>query len=508
MADAGYEETEKLLKALEIRISKEYKQASEEAQKKLDDYLRRFETKDKLKKKALDAKLISKHDYTEWRKQQIMVQERWTALRDELAEDYHNANKIAKSITKGYMPEVYAINHNYGTYQVERDAGVNTSYTLYNAEAVERLMKDNPQLLPDPGKRVTERIANGLDVRWNRQQIQSVMMQSILLGDSIPEIAHRLAFKVGDSNHKAAIRNARTMTTGAQNAGRLDSYKRAEKMGVEMEGQMWIATLDERTRHSHRNLDGEIQPIGHEFSNGCRYPGDPFGAPQEVWNCRCSTRAIVEGLESKSHATRDLSATDSGDYEEWKKGHSKPNPIDLPEKKARAIKQSYINEYNKYSKLDTTGKEINGKIKNNTSGAVSGALNPDSKEAQNHANMYYESVRHMKTDYKRIAQNTGFSERDVEEVKRYVFLEKHDLGGEEKEYLYPDYEMAQSWQRLIEGKNIQEHDIILLNHEIMERKLVNQGYTQAEAHTITEQKYNYAEGVKKYHGRIERDSKK
>ena len=65
MADAGYEETEKLLKALEIRISKEYKQASEEAQKKLDDYLRRFETKDKLKKKALDAKLISKHDYTE-----------------------------------------------------------------------------------------------------------------------------------------------------------------------------------------------------------------------------------------------------------------------------------------------------------------------------------------------------------------------------------------------------------------------------------------------------------
>mgnify|MGYP002624425018 FL=1 len=226
MADAGFEETEKLLKALEKRISKEYKQASEEAQQKLDDYLRRFEIKDRLKKKALDAKLISKHDYTEWRKQQIMVQERWTALRNELAENYHNANKIAKSITKGYMPEVYAINHNYGTYQIERDAGVNTSYTLYNAEAVERLMRDNPQILPDP-----------------------------------------------------------------------------------------------------------------------------FGAPQEVWNCRCSTRAVVEGLESKSHATRDLSATDSGDYEEWKKGHSKPNPIDLPEKKAAAAKAEYVKEYKGYANL-------------------------------------------------------------------------------------------------------------------------------------------------------------
>lgn len=40
-------------------------------------------------------------------------------------------------------------------------------------------------------------IANGLDVRWKRQQIQSVMMQAILLDDSIPEIAHKLAMTVG-----------------------------------------------------------------------------------------------------------------------------------------------------------------------------------------------------------------------------------------------------------------------------------------------------------------------
>lgn len=34
-----------------------------------------------------------------------------------------------------------------------------------------------------------------------------------------------------------------------------------------------------------------------------------------------------------------------------------------------------------------------------TSGAISGALNPDSKEAQEHAKRYYEAVRHMKNDY-------------------------------------------------------------------------------------------------------------
>ena len=36
-------------------------------------------------------------------------------------------------------------------------------------------------------------------------------------------------------------------------------------------------------------------------------------------------------------------------------------------------------------------------------GAISGALNPYSKEAEKHAIQYYEAVRHMKTDTKRIS---------------------------------------------------------------------------------------------------------
>ena len=356
MKDAGHEATDKLLEAMEKRISKEYAQAVREAREKLRDYMKRFEAKDKLKKKALDKGLITKEEYEKWRVGQIAMGKRWEELRNELADDYHNANDIAKSIMKGYMPEVYAMNHNYGTYQVETSACVDTSYTLYDAQTVERLMRDNPQLLPDPGKDVSRRIANGLDVRWNRQQIQSVMMQSLLLGESIPDIAKRLAGKVGDSNHKAAIRNARTMTTGAENAGRVDSYKRAENMGIDLQ-QMWLATLDKRTRHSHRLLDGETVDPGEKFSNGLKFPGDPDGAPAEVWNCRCTLVAKVEDIDldvsdltSRNNKLGDMS------YEEWRKGHSKPNPIDLPEKRARAIKQSYINDYKmyaKYGKMDS-----------------------------------------------------------------------------------------------------------------------------------------------------------
>ena len=51
--------------------------------------------------------------------------------------------------------------------------------------------------------------------------------------------------------------------------------------------------------------------------------------------------------------------------------------------------------------------------------------------------------------------------------------------------------MAVSWQRLIEGKNIREMDIVLLKHELMEYELMKQGMVYEEAYHITEKTYNY-----------------
>lgn len=351
MIDPAHEATENIIKIIEKRINQEYKKAVKEVKVKLDDYLRRFETKDKAWQEWVDdVKDTAEYrkrlaEYKQWRAAQIAVGKRWEEMRQTLAEDYHHTNEMARSIAQGYMPEVYALNHNYGTYTVETGSGKDTSYTLYDRQTVERLMRDNPQILPDPGKKVSKRIANGLDVRWNRQQIQSVMMQSILQGESIPKIATRLSNEVGEKNRKAAIRNARTMATGAQNAGRVDSYKRAEAMGIKMQ-QQWLATHDMRTRHSHRLVDYEIQPVGEMFSNGCRYPGDPEAPGREKYNCRCTLRGLVEGLEPQARKYRDLSDI-GGDYEAWKNSKEKPqsNPITLPEEKEKAIRNTYIAEY-------------------------------------------------------------------------------------------------------------------------------------------------------------------
>ena len=301
--DQGRKETDKLLEEMEKKIRKEYRQAEKEIQQKLNDHLNRFKVKDLQKQEALKNGLITQKEYNDWRMGQMAIGSRWNSMKDTISSDLHNANNIAKSIVNGYMPQVYALNHNYGTYEVEHKGKVDTSYTLYDKQTVERLMRDNPDMLPPPGKKTSERIAAGKEKRWNNQHIQSVMTQSILQGESIPKIASRLAKKVGDSNEAAAIRNARTMTTRAENYGRLDSYKRAQKMGIDLQKQ-WISTLDHRTRDSHVDLDGEVQPIDKPFSNGLDCPGG-MGPPEEVYNCFVGDTYAVsdsEIIRSYKHA--------------------------------------------------------------------------------------------------------------------------------------------------------------------------------------------------------------
>ncbi|MDE5588716.1 MAG: phage head morphogenesis protein, partial [Acetatifactor sp.] len=138
---------------------------------------------------------------------------------------------------------------------------------------------------------------------------------------------------------------------------------------------------------------------------------------------------------------------------------------------------------------------------------ISGALNPGSERAEAHAERYYESVRKMKTDVKRIAENTGYPEKEIRRIKDFIFMTKHDLGRGKLEYFDPSYEMAQSWQRLIDGRNIQEHDLTLLKHEMLEHELMSKGLAQNEAHDIVSRIYNYKEESDRYYAKINKHKK-
>ena len=146
---------------------------------------------------------------------------------------------------------------------------------------------------------------------------------------------------------------------------------------------------------------------------------------------------------------------------------------------------------------------IGGKSRNIIAGASSGARNPEGKKAEEHAEMYYESVRKMKTDIIRIAKNTGFEETQIRDVKNYIFNDVHDLADNGDRRFFPDFAMAESWQRLING-NIEPHDLTLLKHELEEMKFVKMGKTQSEAHDLASIKYNYTQEVIEFYDKIKK----
>jgi hypothetical protein len=103
-----------------------------------------------------------------------------------------------------------------------------------------------------------------------------------------------------------AVTVARTETLGALNAGRQDAFAAvAAELGGDFE-RMWLATADTRTRPSHRDADGQRQPIGTPYiigadpDNGAEgaqlmFPGDPTGPAHEVIQCRCTQLLLRPG---------------------------------------------------------------------------------------------------------------------------------------------------------------------------------------------------------------------
>lgn len=312
MADYGHRETDKLLALIEKRVAAVYKQASEEMKQKLEKWYKDFERLDKQKAALVDAGKLPKADYLAWRKGKMVESGRLKALVDTLTEDYVNSDKIAMQIVRGNLTDVYALNANYAAYKIEQDANVNLSWTLYDHSTVERLIREKPDILPLPSVNLP------LDERWNRQHLNIAITQGILQGESIPHIAERLQRILG-MDHTAAVRSARTATTAAECAGRINAYKQAAAMGIQLK-QMWRATLDGKTRHAHRLLDGQMVDIGEKFKvDGyeLEYPGDPSAPGYLVYNCRCTVVSV-----DKFHDPNAPRASKMGDlsYEEWKAG--------------------------------------------------------------------------------------------------------------------------------------------------------------------------------------------
>ena len=293
-------------------------------QETVDAYFESFAKRDEEMKDLIgtvvNGREWTEQDYKQWRLAQIGRGKRFETLRDKVAERMTKANETAVSYVNDATQGIYSLNRNYAAYTIEQVAG-DVGFDLWDEQTVKRLIVEQPDLMPYyPPKKAVKR---GIDLTYGKTQITSTVTSGILQGKSIKGLADDLQTRIPTMNRDSAIRTARTAVTGAQNAGRIASYTAAQKMGIKLQKE-WLATLDGRTRHSHAMLDGEKVETDEKFSNGCRFPGDPQGRPEEIYNCRCTLIASFPDVNA-GNAQRRARNPETGDnkvisdmtYQEW-----------------------------------------------------------------------------------------------------------------------------------------------------------------------------------------------
>lgn len=290
MVDKAHKLTDIKLEEMEKRLSAIYSEAQKDIQKKADEYFAKFKKEDEAKRKLLKDGKITDKEYKDWQKGKVMYGKRFTAMKEDVAKQLLNVNQTATAYINGELPEVYALNYNALADAVDGVGGY--SFTLVDRDTVKNLALADESLLPfrelDPEK----------DIKWNMKKINSQVLQGVIQGESIPTISKRI-MNVQEMNKDAAIRSARTIVTGAENKGRMDSYHRAEQDGIILEKE-WLAAIDSRTRDWHAELNGKTAPIDEPFVNSIgeiMFPGDPSADGANVYNCRCTLVSKVKGFK-------------------------------------------------------------------------------------------------------------------------------------------------------------------------------------------------------------------
>lgn len=312
--DAGHILVDKQLDDLEDRLRENYRDAARDVTRDLNTFMDKYSENDKIMREKVEAGQISESDYKDWKQGKIFQSEAMEAKVADLTERMVNADIEAAAMINGELPQVYATSYNFGGYKAEtmsQYAGRDyTSFTIVNQDAIRNIATQDPDLIP-----WTRKTPIPKDMAWNRRHIQAAIQQGLLAGDDFSKISRRL-LPVVNMDATAAMRTARTAVTGIENKGRLDATERVVAAGIPMR-QRWKCVHDERTRDSHILMDGEEIEVGGIFSNGCRYPADPAGPPEEIYNCRCELEETIAGIDHSKDEELYEQFMSTEHFEEW-----------------------------------------------------------------------------------------------------------------------------------------------------------------------------------------------
>lgn len=331
--DYGHEWTDDELKALERAIADEYGVAEREMRAKLEKSLRDYERELPQAAEAMDEKA-----FEAWKRDWTNRNDWMRDMCEQLAAELTNAEVMAARMAGDRAMDVFAKNANFAAYEVQQGTAIQSMFQLVDRDTVKRLLSEDGELYPQP------KVREGKSKNWNQRHIRSAVTQSILQGESIDNAAKRLMSGPAAMSRATATRMARTSITGAENAGRVHTYRYdRDVLGIDVRKE-WLSASDGRVRPAHRERNGTVVGIDEEFAPGLQFPGDPHGQGAEVYNCRCTLvaslpqtrlakkaggREAMEDFESKSRAKQSSEGKAKGNEVTSKTAAEALDPEDL-----------------------------------------------------------------------------------------------------------------------------------------------------------------------------------
>lgn len=326
MADEARKRTDKELEKMERRITEIYQQSAKSIYEDWNAYMERAEKRiEGYEKDVRDAQKVGDEEIIRQMEERLLEAKKsvtfqdkhYREMLDSVTDQLAKVNQTALDYINEEVPKIYAWNYNQAGEIAE---GVGIKFNLINEDTVKTLMLKGVDHMDDLRKKLNK----PKDKRWNQKQINAILLRGMIKGESIPKMSKRIFQSLqGNSGNKdnmirrnrvAAIRNARTMTTGAENRGRNDSYKQLEQDGLVLT-KVWMATPDGRTRDWHVDMDGQEVKIEESFIDGLgnelEYPGDPGGAPETVYNCRCTMVTDVKGFRNADGSISEIAIHDA-----------------------------------------------------------------------------------------------------------------------------------------------------------------------------------------------------
>lgn len=204
-------------------------------------------------------------------------------IAQQLNEDY---KQIVKQIEISQQ-RIYVEQYLMAAYLFQVYQGTEDGFTLPSEDVIAAALANPIELL---------RLPKILEVHRNEtiRKIQIEISQSLLAGEGYFKMAKRLENTIGISQNKA-----RTVarTEGARAMSIADEAVTEEMRKYADIECVWLSTLDTRTRHEHRKLDGQKADVdGYFHFKGMKAKGPAmWGVAKMDINCRCVKIKLIDG---------------------------------------------------------------------------------------------------------------------------------------------------------------------------------------------------------------------